>query len=211
MSRHGGRWGVVAFGALLDDAHTRALLAGCATPAERMALVDRVREAASLRLADAAARLGASVADLADDDRAVVLCLALGQADASPAERRAAALLRACVLARELGDVGPYADMAKGGRHAEAARAAASKPRPNRADPLRAAILEALAPLKRSGDDFKSVMRTWERHRIASLRLTPIGADAYEVADEDSIPPLAKNYTWASLRTLYGQSDKPRR
>lgn len=211
MSRHGGRWGVVAFGALLDDAHTRALLAGCATPAERLALVDRVREAAALRLADAAARLGASVADFADNDRAVVLCLALGRAEASPAERRAAALLRACVLARELGDVGPYADMAKGGRHAEAARAAASAPRPGRADPLRAAILDALAPIKRGGADFKSVLRTWEQHRIGALRLTPIDDAAYEVADEDTWPPVAKRYTWQSLRTLYGQSDKPRR
>jgi hypothetical protein len=58
--------------------------------------------------------MGASAADFADDDRAVILCLALGRAEASPAERRAAATLRACVLARELGDVGPFADMAKG-------------------------------------------------------------------------------------------------
>lgn len=92
---------------------------------------------------------------------------------------------------------------------AEAAREAARAPR--RADPLRAAILDALAPLKRGGVDFKGAMRTWERHRIESLRLTPIGDDAYEVADEDSIPPLAKRYTWASLRTLYGLSGKPRR
>ncbi|MCI1191601.1 hypothetical protein MOJ79_07085 [Calidifontimicrobium sp. SYSU G02091] len=112
MSRYGGDWGDAAFGALLGNDHLRLLLARCATRAERMALVERLREAAAQRLADAAARLGADVTDFADDDRAVVLCLAL--ADASPAERRAAALLRACVLARELGDVAPYADKARG-------------------------------------------------------------------------------------------------
>lgn len=97
------------------------------------------------------------------------------------------------------------------GKRAEAARAAASAPRPSRADPLRAAILDALRPLKRGGADFKAVLRTWEQHRIGALRLTPIDDAAYEVADEDTWPPVAKRYTWQSLRTLYTESGKPRR
>lgn len=164
---------------------------------ERVLLALRQRKAAALRLARGHRQRAAEAAGAGDAQRARTLAL----------------------LAAHLEQVGALAEaeirdrIARHARYqrAQAARVAAKKPRPRRADPLRAAVLEALAPLKRSGEDFKAVMRTWERGRIGSLRLAMIDADTFEVCDEDSFPPLAKRYSWRSLRTLFSRADKSRR
>lgn len=121
---------VRAFGALMDDPHLRVAFASCNSMADRMAIVAMVRKNAAGRLhaavqrvptvsgcmADAYLAKGLPVPawNLDDNDDVVVFCLTLGHHAPTADERRAAALLRACVLAAEAGDVLPYAAMAHG-------------------------------------------------------------------------------------------------
>jgi hypothetical protein len=86
-------------------------------------------------------------------------------------------------------------------KRAEALREQARKPRRRRT--LREAILEALAPLRREGVQFKVALRRWERERIEGLRLRDLGDGCYLVTDENALEDSAQTYTRATLGKLY--------
>lgn len=88
-------------------------------------------------------------------------------------------------------------------QRAEKNRERARKPRPGRRSPLADRIKAALAPLKREGVAFKLVLRTWERDRIGSLRLSELDGDRYLVADEDGEDDDRGEYTLGTLAKLY--------
>ena len=91
-------------------------------------------------------------------------------------------------------------------RRAEKNREHARKSRPGRRSPLADRIKVALAPFKREGVAFKLVLRSWERDRIGSLRLTELEDGRYLVSDEDGADDAEQPYTLGTLAKLYSKS-----
>lgn len=88
-------------------------------------------------------------------------------------------------------------------QRAERNRERARKSRPGRRSPLTDRIRTALAPFKRQGVAFKLVLRSWERDRIGSLRLTELEDGRYLVSDEDGADDAEQPYTLGTLGKIY--------
>ena len=117
------------FGPFLDDANIRSVLKQCVTAAGRLSVVAAIRANVIAQLSDLAKRVpvvpprlnpsylaqGKPVPtwSLDSDDQVIEFCLTARQM-ASKDELRALDLLRACVAAKEHGDVAPLADEALG-------------------------------------------------------------------------------------------------
>lgn len=88
----------------IDIDHTIAvLLSATASPGARRAVLQRLRRHAEQRLHAACARIGITVDDLADNDRAVVANLLFQKAGIERSEAQAALLMRWCIEAEERG------------------------------------------------------------------------------------------------------------
>jgi hypothetical protein len=85
------------------DTIIAVLLSGTATPGARRSALQCVRRHAEQRLHAACERVGITVDDLADNDRAVVANLLFQKAGIERSERAAALLMRWCVEAEERG------------------------------------------------------------------------------------------------------------
>lgn len=91
----------------------------------------------------------------------------------------------------------------------ESNRAKASKPRPGRRRPIKDAILQALAPLKREGIEFRTLMRRWRAERIESLRLVDLGGGRFRITDENGDEASASaTYRRGTLQRLYSESKR---
>jgi hypothetical protein len=93
-------------------------------------------------------------------------------------------------------------------KRTERNREQARRPRPGRRSPLRDAILHALAPLKREGVEFRTLMRRWRADRIGSLRLVDLGAGRFRITDDDGEPSDCATYTRGTLERLYSESQR---
>jgi hypothetical protein len=94
------------------------------------------------------------------------------------------------------------------GQRTKRNREQARRPRPGRRSPVRDAILRTLAPLKREGVEFRTLMRRWRAERIGSLRLADLGGGRFRVTDEDGDTSAAANYTRGTLERLYSESQQ---
>lgn len=83
------------------DHAVAVLLNTLAAPEARCSALQRLRRHAAQHLQDACERVGITVADLADNDRAVVASLLFRKAAASSREHQAAVLMRWCIEAQE--------------------------------------------------------------------------------------------------------------
>lgn len=79
--------------------------------------------------------------DLSNDDQAVVFCVALLHEKPTVEEAEAAKILRACVHAKEIGDVPEFKDMQTGRQYAEAQRNKATDRKYEKAEQKRIAAL----------------------------------------------------------------------
>lgn len=88
-------------------------------------------------------------------------------------------------------------------------RAQARKPRPKARRPIKAAILRTLAPLKREGVEFRTLMRRWRAERIGTLRLHDLGRGRFRIVDEDADEAGdSATYTRGTLQRLYSESQR---
>ncbi|HMO45918.1 MAG TPA: hypothetical protein PKB14_07785 [Rubrivivax sp.] len=94
-------------------------------------------------------------------------------------------------------------------RRTERNRLQARRPRPGARRPIRDAILLTLAPLKREGVEFRTLMRRWRAERIGSLRLVGLGdGRRFRVVDENGEASDAAVYTRGTLQRLYSESQR---
>jgi hypothetical protein len=94
------------------------------------------------------------------------------------------------------------------GQRTKRNREQARRPRPGRRSPVRDAILRALAPLKREGVQFRTLMRRWRAERIGSLRLEALCGGRFRITDEDGEASDCAIYTRGTLERLYSESQR---
>jgi hypothetical protein len=94
--------------------------------------------------------------------------------------------------------------------HAKAMRATknvelAQRERPGRRPAMRELLRDHLGPLKRSGLQFKVLLKRWENERIGPLRLYDLGDGRYRIVDEDA-DAAPVEYTARYLEKLYSKA-----
>lgn len=192
--------------------HLRVLFRRLDSPA-RAHLVQRIRESALLRLAG---HLPEGF-DSTNSDHLVVAALHIEKSHAAGAAKDAARLLRACVHAAEnphcfdfdmIADLYGLLDAPLVRVRVEHNRNASRRPRPGARSPMRDTILRTLAPLKREGVEFRTLMRRWRAERVGSLRLEDVGSGRFRVVDEDGEATDCQTYTRGTLERLYSESQR---